>query len=60
MRDPSLRGARRLTSAGVLESTLSTASKRNEVVAGLSCASVVSDYVKRAVESRGAGLESWS
>ena len=41
VRGPSVRGARRLTSAGVLDSTLSTASKRNEGMAGLSCASVV-------------------
>ena len=40
MRGASVRGARRLTSAGVLDSTLSTASKRNEGMAGLSCASV--------------------
>ena len=31
-------GARRLTSAGVLDRTLSAASKRNEGMAGLSCA----------------------
>ena len=40
VRGASAGGARRLTSAGVLESTLSTASKRNEVMAGLSRASV--------------------
>ena len=41
VRGPSVRGARRLTNAGVLDGTLSTASKRNEGLAGLSCASVV-------------------
>ena len=41
VRGPSVRGARRLTSGGVLDSTLSTASKRNEVMAGLSRASAV-------------------
>ena len=40
VRGASVRGARRLTRAGVLDSTLSTASKRNEVLAGLSRASV--------------------
>ena len=40
MRGASVRGARRLTSAGVLDSTLSTASKRNEGLACLSRASV--------------------
>ena len=37
----SVRGARRLTSGGVLDCTSSTASKRNEVMAGLSRASTV-------------------
>ena len=41
VRGPSVRGARRLTSAGVLDCTLSTASKRNEGLAGLSRASAV-------------------
>ena len=40
MRGASVRGVRRLTSAGVLDSTSSTASKRNEGMADLSCASV--------------------
>ena len=40
VRGASVRGARRLTSAGVLDSTLSTASKRNEGLAGLSRASI--------------------
>ena len=35
VRGPSVRGARRLTSGGVLDRTLSTASKRNEVIGGL-------------------------
>ena len=35
------KGASRLARAGVLESTLSTASKRNEVLAVVSCASTV-------------------
>ena len=39
VRGPSVRGARRLTSGGVLDSTVSTASKHNEVMAGLSGAS---------------------
>ena len=41
VRGPSGRGARRLARAGVLDSTLSTASKRNEVLALVSCASTV-------------------
>ena len=41
MRGPSGRGASRLARAGVLESTSSTASKRNEVMAVLSHASAV-------------------
>ncbi len=39
---PSVRDARRLTSGGVLDSTLSKASKCNEVMARLSRASTVS------------------
>ncbi len=56
VRGPSVRGARRLTSGGVLDSTSSTPSKCNEVMAGLSRASAV-----RWVESRtGAGaLDAW-
>ena len=41
VRGASVRGARRLTNGGVRDSTLSTASKRNEVMAGLSRASTV-------------------
>ena len=41
VRGPSGRGASRLARAGVLDSTLSTASKRNEVLAVVSCASTV-------------------
>ena len=41
VRGSSGRGARRLARAGVLDSTLSTASKRNEVLAVVSCASTV-------------------
>ena len=41
VRGPSGRGARRLARAGVLESTSSTASKRNQVVAVVSRASAV-------------------
>ena len=41
VRGTSVRGARRLTSGGVLDSTLSTARKRNEVMAGLLRASTV-------------------
>ena len=41
VRGPSGRGACRLARAGVLDSTLSTASKRNEVLAVVSCASTV-------------------
>ena len=41
VRGASVRGAHRLTSGGVRDSTLSTASKRNEVMAGLSRASTV-------------------
>ena len=47
MRGPSVRGAGRLaphflSKEAYLNSTVSTASKRNEVMAGLSCASPVS------------------
>ena len=49
MRGPSGRGASRLTRAGVLESTSSTASKRNEVMAVLSRASPVSGEKGRSV-----------
>ena len=59
MRGPSGRGARRLARAGVLESTLSTASQRNEVMAVLSRASPVSDYVKQEVGSRVDRRGSW-
>ena len=41
MRGPSGRGASRLARAGVLDCTSSTASKRNEVMAVVSCASAV-------------------
>ncbi|MCG8652575.1 MAG: GNAT family N-acetyltransferase, partial [Pirellulales bacterium] len=41
VRGPTIRGARRLARAGVLDSTLSTATKRNEVVARLSPAFAV-------------------
>ena len=41
VREPSGRGASRLARAGVLDSTLSTASKRNEVLVLVSCASTV-------------------
>ena len=47
VRGPSIRGARRLARGGVLDSTLSTVTKRNEVVAGLSRA-----FAVRWVESR--------